>query len=147
MWQFECGLRVWSLLKWGAVQNACIKSIAHFTPHLPARIFHPMRTLALTARETLSIHNIAAPALHADEILVRNLACGVCGGDIKNFKAPRSEELSANGPFVVEGHEFTGYVAAMGAAVEGFEVGDRVVHVFNNYCGVCANCRVGNPNF
>lgn len=106
-----------------------------------------MRTLALTAPETISVHSIAAPEVRADEILLHNLACGVCGGDIKNFKAPRSEELSAGGPFVLGGHEFVGNVTAVGSEVEGFEIGDRVAHVFNNYCGRCANCRVGYPNF
>jgi threonine dehydrogenase-like Zn-dependent dehydrogenase len=104
-----------------------------------------MQTLALTARETIAIHTIDAPTPRPDEILIRNLACGVCGGDIKTFK--RSEELTRNGPHVIGGHEHVGQVIAVGAEVSGFTVGDRVAHVFNNYCGACLNCRLGQPNF
>jgi len=110
-----------------------------------------MRTLALTARETIAVHTIDAPAPTGlplpDEILLQNLACGVCGGDIKNFKGPRSAELSANGPHPMAGHEFVGTVIGVGAEVEGFAVGDRVAHVFNNFCGKCLNCRLGHANF
>lgn len=106
-----------------------------------------MHTLALTARETVAVHHIDAPEVRADEVLLRNLACGVCGGDIKNFKGARSQELSARGPHPLGGHEFVGEVVAVGAEVEGFAVGDRVAHVFNNFCGTCLHCRLGNANF
>jgi hypothetical protein len=87
-----------------------------------------MHTLALTAPETICDYDIAAPEMRADEILLRNLACGVCGGDIKNFKAERSQELTAHGPHPLGGHEFVGEVIAVGADVAGFAIGDRVAH-------------------
>jgi len=106
-----------------------------------------MHTLALTARETVSIHEVDAPVPRPDEILLRNLACGVCGGDIKAFKGARSQALSAQGPHPLGGHEFVGEVIAVGADVCSFALGDRVAHVFNNFCGSCLNCRLGYANF
>jgi L-iditol 2-dehydrogenase len=106
-----------------------------------------MYTLALIAPETVCVHDIAAPEMRADEILLRNLACGVCGGDIKNFKAERSQELPAHGPHPLGGHEFVGEVIAVGTDVAGFAIGDRVAHVFNNFCGTCLHCRLGHANF
>src|SRR5262245_3854058 len=106
-----------------------------------------MRTLALSAPETIVPFEMDAPTPRPDELLIRNLACGVCGGDIKNFKHPRSQEISATNPVPMGGHEFAGEVVAVGAEVTGFAVGDRVVHVFNNYCGFCLNCRLGYANF
>jgi len=106
-----------------------------------------MQTLALTARETIAVHDIDAPELRTDEVLLKNLACGVCGGDIKKFKGARSQELSASGPYPIGGHEFVGEVVAVGAEVEGFVVGDRVAHVYSNFCGTCQNCRLGHVNF
>jgi threonine dehydrogenase-like Zn-dependent dehydrogenase len=35
----------------------------------------------------------------------------------------------------------------MGNQVKGFAIGDRVAHVFNNYCGSCLHCRLGHANF
>lgn len=106
-----------------------------------------MQTLALTAPETITPFTIDVPTLRADEILLQNLACGVCGGDIKNFRAARSNGLTQHGAHPMAGHEFVGMVVAVGREVDGFVVGDRVAHVFNNYCGTCLHCRLGNPNF
>jgi L-iditol 2-dehydrogenase len=49
-------------------------------------------------------------------------------------------------PPLVMGHEFSGTIAAIGAAVEGRRVGDRVVVQPLLTCGACANCRAGLPN-
>lgn len=110
-----------------------------------------MRTLALTHRETIVVHDIDAPELQADELLLQNLACGVCGGDIKTFKGTHrqepGQEPSPDAPRILAGHEFVGHVIAVGHHVQGFAEGDLVAHVFNNYCGSCLNCRLGHPNF
>ena len=107
-----------------------------------------MRTLALTAHETIGICEIEAPEIRADEILLQNLACGVCGGDIKNFRATRAPHLAAGQePTPIAGHEFVGEIIDVGAEVAGFAVGDRVAHVFNNFCGSCLHCRLGHANF
>lgn len=57
-----------------------------------------MRTLALSALETIAPSTMDAPIPCAVELLIRTLACGVCGGDIKNFKRPHIQEISATKP-------------------------------------------------
>lgn len=85
--------------------------------------------------------------LRDDDLAVRVDFCGVChsdlhmlGGLMKHFKS------SADG--VVPGHEFTGTVTAVGAAVTGFAPGDLVaVGTLVDSCGVCAMCRAGQENY
>jgi D-arabinose 1-dehydrogenase-like Zn-dependent alcohol dehydrogenase len=47
---------------------------------------------------------------------------------------------------IVLGHEFCGVVEEVGAAVQGFKKGDRVVVPFNHSCGICEQCRDGHQN-
>jgi aryl-alcohol dehydrogenase len=76
-----------------------------------------------------------------DEVLVRFTAAGLCHTDLE-VAAGRMPT-----PFpVVAGHEGAGVVEAVGAAVTGFETGDRVVASFS-FCGVCRNCLSGRPAY
>jgi uncharacterized zinc-type alcohol dehydrogenase-like protein len=74
--------------------------------------------------------------LRPDDVAVRVTFCGICHSDLHAVEAlaPGSE------PFV-PGHEFVGEVAAVGADVTRFRVGDPVV-VGNivDSCGVCPAC-------
>jgi uncharacterized zinc-type alcohol dehydrogenase-like protein len=66
--------------------------------------------------------------------------CGVCHSDIHTA---RSEWGAANYP-VVPGHEIVGTVAAVGAEVSGFKVGDTVgVGCMVDSCRTCASCQEG----
>jgi D-arabinose 1-dehydrogenase-like Zn-dependent alcohol dehydrogenase len=44
----------------------------------------------------------------------------------------------------VPGHELAGTIAALGAGVSGWQVGDRVTTPFICACGACEQCREGN---
>jgi 6-hydroxycyclohex-1-ene-1-carbonyl-CoA dehydrogenase len=95
----------------------------------------PGRPLVLT--------EVPTPAVGPDEILVRVAACGICHTDlhyidhnVPTFKAP---------PLIL-GHETSGTVAAVGAEVEGFRPGDRVLLPAVLTCGRCAQCRRGREN-
>lgn len=79
-----------------------------------------------------------------DEILLGDLDCGICGGDIKVFKGAVPGQTF---PRFARGHEFVGSVVAVGKNVKGFREGDIVARCFQNYCGWCLNCRVGRENF
>lgn len=56
------------------------------------------------------------------EVLVRVRSCGICGGDLRAFQAPRER---IKNPWVA-GHEAAGVVEALGPETTGFSVGDRV---------------------
>jgi len=77
----------------------------------------------------------------AHEVLVRNMACGVCGTDVHIYNGEKgSADVT---PPVVLGHEFSGIVEAVGSEVEGIRPGDHVAMDPNIYCGKCRPCRMG----
>ena len=84
--------------------------------------------------------------LRSDDIAVRVDYCGVCHSDLHLLSGMMPHYKNAAG--VVPGHEFTGTVAAVGAAVTRFAPGDLVaVGTLVDSCGVCPMCQVGQENF
>ncbi|WP_025778222.1 NAD(P)-dependent alcohol dehydrogenase [Brevibacterium sp. VCM10] len=75
-----------------------------------------------------------------DEVLVRIVASGICHSD----ESIRTGTVPVPTPAVL-GHEGSGIIEQVGGAVKGFEVGDHVVLAYT-YCGMCANCRSGQPS-
>ncbi|WP_436698375.1 NAD(P)-dependent alcohol dehydrogenase [Nocardioides sp. BYT-33-1] len=76
-----------------------------------------------------------------DEVLVRVVATGLCHTDLTVPAMLPPEML----PTVV-GHEGTGVVEKVGAAVSGIEVGDHVVMSFRS-CRACGPCRAGDVGY
>ncbi|WP_377323333.1 NAD(P)-dependent alcohol dehydrogenase [Pimelobacter simplex] len=76
-----------------------------------------------------------------DEVLVRIVATGLCHTDLTVPTMLPQEML----PTVV-GHEGTGVVEKVGAAVSGIEVGDHVVLSFRS-CRECGPCRAGDVGY
>ncbi len=94
--------------------------------------------------EVLRLEEVPAPdpgALAADEVLIRNRACGVCYHDIINR---RGDLPRTNVPSIL-GHEIAGEVVAVGAAVETFRPGDRVASVQRVHCNECDICADQRP--
>ncbi len=77
------------------------------------------------------------------EVLVKVSACGVCRTDLHVVDG----ELPHPKHPIVPGHEIVGRVAAVGAGVKGFALGERVgVPWLGWTCGVCPYCRAGREN-
>jgi D-arabinose 1-dehydrogenase-like Zn-dependent alcohol dehydrogenase len=75
------------------------------------------------------------------EALVKVHACGVCHSD--SF-AKEGSNPGVSFP-VIPGHEIAGEIAALGAQVDGWEVGQRVgIGWFGGNCGWCEPCRRGH---
>ncbi len=74
------------------------------------------------------------------ELLVRVRAAGLCHSDLSVIDGSRPRVM----PMVL-GHEAAGEVVELGAEVDGFAPGDRVVLSFVPACGRCAPCQVGRP--
>ena len=72
------------------------------------------------------------------EILVRMEAAGVCHSDLSVVNGSRLRPV----PMLL-GHEAAGIVEAIGDAVPGTQVGDRVVMSFLPRCHTCSECRTG----
>jgi alcohol dehydrogenase, propanol-preferring len=103
-----------------------------------------MHAMVLDRPKTpLAMRERPVPQPGPGEILVEIAACGVCrtdlhvvDGELPNPKLP-----------IVPGHEIVGRVAAMGEAVTGFTLGERVgVPWLGATDGVCAYCRSGREN-
>ena len=73
---------------------------------------------------------------------MRVAACGICGSDVHGYDGSSGRRI----PPIVMGHEAAGIVAAAGAGVEGYAVGDRVTFDSTVYCGDCDWCQRGEVN-
>jgi D-arabinitol dehydrogenase (NADP+) len=73
--------------------------------------------------------------------LIKVRAAGICGTDLHIFRG----EYEAVYP-IIPGHEFSGEVAAVGANVRYFRVGDRVSADPNIPCNRCSSCQRNEPN-
>ncbi len=103
-----------------------------------------MRCMILdAARRPLRLASLAVPAPGPGQLLIRVHACAVCRTDLHVVDG----ELARPKPALVPGHEIVGTVAACGAGVERFAVGDRVgVPWLGWTCGECRYCRSGREN-
>jgi L-iditol 2-dehydrogenase len=84
----------------------------------------------------LSYEDVPLPTLDPDEVLVQVKVVGLCQSDIKKILYPLYE------PPRIFGHETAGVIAAAGAAVKGWAVGQRVIvlhHIPCMHCDYCLN--------
>jgi L-iditol 2-dehydrogenase len=81
------------------------------------------------------METVPVPAIGPGELLVRVHTCGICGTDLKKISTG-----SHSAPRIF-GHETAGVVAAIGANVSKFRVGDRVMVFHHIPCGHCYYCR------
>ena len=103
-----------------------------------------MRAMVLDkARTPLTMRERPVPSPGAGELLVEVAACGVCRTDLHVVDG----ELEHPKLPIVPGHEIVGRVAAIGAGVSGFTLGERVgVPWLGATCGHCPYCNSGREN-
>lgn len=75
------------------------------------------------------------------EVLIRVMACGVCGSDVHIYEGDQGS--TATVPPQVQGHEFSGVVAETGSGVTGWQAGDRVCADPADNCNACYYCANG----
>jgi (R,R)-butanediol dehydrogenase / meso-butanediol dehydrogenase / diacetyl reductase len=87
------------------------------------------------------------------DLLLEVVRGAICGTDSSEYVSgpkliPLHERHPGSGHVgpVVLGHEFVGRVRAVGDAVAGFEIGQRVVSGAGVSCGECDWCRAGRTN-
>ncbi len=81
--------------------------------------------------------DVPVPEIGTDEILVKTMACGICGSDLMEWYRIKKAPL-------VLGHELTGIVEKTGKDVRGFKVGDRVAVTHHVPCESCHYCGSGH---
>jgi threonine dehydrogenase-like Zn-dependent dehydrogenase len=82
------------------------------------------------------------PVPAAGEVRIAMRACGICGSDVHIVDGSTPP---ARLP-LVPGHEASGVVDALGVAVTGLRVGDRVTVNPMLSCGACRPCVTGRAN-
>ena len=102
-----------------------------------------MRAGVFLGGRKIELREIPVPKPGPDEVLLRVEACGVCGSDNHILNGEIRDGVV---PPVVLGHEIAARVEAVGSDVKGFTLGqfcavDPVIG-----CGVCRQCRAGQPN-
>ncbi|MEN3608697.1 zinc-binding dehydrogenase [Plantactinospora sp. ZYX-F-223] len=101
-----------------------------------------MRIAVLTGPERFEIAEVPPPEIGPDELLVRVAASGVCASELAAWGGDPAVEYPRH-----LGHEVSGTVAAVGAEVDSFAVGDPVgvwvtSHGFAEYVAAkAAHCR------
>ena len=85
------------------------------------------------------VRDVADPDCPDDGVIVSVRATGVCRSDWHAWRGHDPVSLPH-----VPGHEFAGIIAEIGAAVNGFRVGERVTAPFVQGCGRCEFCLSGN---
>ncbi len=95
-----------------------------------------MRAAVYYNNHDIRIEEVPIPEIGPDEVLVKSVASGICGGELMEwYHAPRAPK--------VMGHEPAGIIVDKGPQVKNFNVGD---HIFVNHyvsCGTCRQCLRG----
>lgn len=99
-----------------------------------------MKAIVYQAPRQFRYMDVPQPEPGPDEVLIRVRANGICGTDLHIHEG----EFLAEFP-LIPGHEITGEIAAVGAAVTGLAVGQRVVADNTELCGHCFYCRRDQP--
>jgi L-iditol 2-dehydrogenase len=87
----------------------------------------------------IEFREIEKPNVAPNEILMHTKRIGVCGSDIHVFHGLHPYTSYP----VVQGHEVSGFVAAVGENVKEFNLGDKITFTPQVFCGDCYPCRNG----
>lgn len=104
-----------------------------------------MRQVVLTTPKVLEFREVAEPKaadLKPDEILINVKHIGICGSEIHSYHGLHPATFYP----VVQGHEYSGIVVAVGSDVKTVKVGDKATARPQLVCGKCGPCRRGQYN-
>lgn len=91
----------------------------------------------------LEVTDVPTPSPGPGEALIRIAGCGMCHTDLHylDHGIPTFKD-----PPIVLGHEPSGTIESLGAGVDGWHEGDRVLIPAVLSCGRCRYCRAGREN-
>lgn len=98
-----------------------------------------MRAVVYRGINDMRLEMVPVPRIGPGEMLIKIATCGICGTDLKKI------HMGSHSAPRIFGHEMAGLVVEIGAGVEGFKVGDRVVSFHHVPCGTCYYCRKNTP--
>jgi threonine dehydrogenase-like Zn-dependent dehydrogenase len=108
-----------------------------------------MRGVSFSGNRQIDHVTIPDPTPGPGEVVLEMKASGMCGSDLKFYRAPAGGGAAlglpaTDGP-VIGGHEPCGVVAAIGPGVTAKEapIGARMMVHHYHGCGICGQCRTG----
>ena len=81
-----------------------------------------MKALVLEKYKELVYKDVPDPVIKSNEVLVRVMACGICGSDVHGLDGSTGRRI----PPIIMGHEASGVIIKIGEDVIGWKSGDRV---------------------
>jgi threonine dehydrogenase-like Zn-dependent dehydrogenase len=125
------------------------------SPHERERI-GVVKAAIFYGNEEVRVEDVPKPETASGEVLVKVMACGVCGSDRFYYfwgsdrytgMIAHAEKLYRDGRFqIIPGHEVVGLVEDVGPGVSSVSKGDRVaLYVFPS-CEQCPSCKQGLPH-
>lgn len=100
-----------------------------------------MKSAVFRGRYQICVEEREIPEIGSDEVLIKVMACGVCGSDVHIFEGDQGSTVTI--PPLVMGHEFSGVVTATGSQVKNCQAGDRVCVDPADNCNECYYCSSG----
>jgi 2-desacetyl-2-hydroxyethyl bacteriochlorophyllide A dehydrogenase len=100
-----------------------------------------LRAFTITGPKEGHVDDVPTPEPAPGEAVVKVAFTGLCGTDYHIFEG----DFLSSYP-LVNGHEFSGVVSALGASVTDWAIGDRVVVDPTLNCGRCYYCLRRQPN-
>jgi L-iditol 2-dehydrogenase len=101
-----------------------------------------MRAFVQTAIGSYEERDLPVLRAGPGEVVLGVRAALTCGTDLKLLTRGHPKIALP----VTMGHEVCGEILEVGAGVQGFRVGDRVVPGISGPCGSCADCQAGREN-
>lgn len=102
-----------------------------------------MKSLVCCGENQMRIEEREIPTLGPKEVLVKVMACGLCGTDMHIFNGGKYTDDDFKD--IVLGREFSGEIAAIGSDVTSIKLGTRVAVNPNLACDTSVPTRDGQP--
>lgn len=100
-----------------------------------------MKSAVFLGKQNIQVLEREIPKPGPGEVLIKVMACGVCGSDVHIFDGDQGSTSTV--PPQVQGHEFSGVVVETGSEVTSCKVGDRVCVDPADNCNECYYCASG----
>jgi L-iditol 2-dehydrogenase len=95
-----------------------------------------MKAAVLRGPGELAVEEIPIPEVPPDGLLLKVMACGLCGSDLRSYQ----HGMRYDKEWQILGHELNGVVAELGADVNDYQVSDRLAVAADVSCHNCYYC-------
>jgi len=104
-----------------------------------------MQAAIFQGPSTFALKTIRVPRLAPGEMLLKVVAVGICGTDLKIFSGRKQPKPLPSGDIIL-GHELVGEVVVPGNVSSAFSPGQLVMVEPDIFCGQCRYCLSGATN-